>query len=81
MGEPILSFIGLFPLGFNIGGWLPCEGQILNIAENSALYSLLGAQFGGNNQTTFALPNLKDKSPLPGLRYFIAIAGIYPARD
>lgn len=45
-------------------GWLPCEGQILPIAQNQALYALLGTQFGGNGSTTFALPDLRGRAIL-----------------
>jgi microcystin-dependent protein len=79
--DAFLSFIGLFPFSCNIEGWLPCEGQLLNIMQNQALFSLLGTQFGGDGHSTFALPNLKDKAPLPGLRYLIATQGIYPIRE
>ena len=53
----------------------------MQISQNTALFSLLGTNFGGDGRTTFALPNLQGKEPVPGLRYCIAIQGIYPPRD
>ncbi|MBX2907980.1 MAG: phage tail protein [Taibaiella sp.] len=56
------SFMGvIFPMGFNFAPryWAFCNGQILSIAQNTALFSLLGTTYGGNGQTTFALPNLQ----------------------
>ncbi|MDK8182737.1 tail fiber protein [Paenibacillus sp. UMB4589-SE434] len=64
MSEPFLAEIRLFPYGFAPKGWLPCEGQILNINTNQALYSLLGVTYGGDGRTTFALPNLKGRVPI-----------------
>jgi microcystin-dependent protein len=53
-------------VGFNFApiGWALCNGQILSISQNTALFSLLGTQFGGNGTSTFALPNLQGISPL-----------------
>lgn len=80
--EYYLGDIVLFPYSnFTPMDWMPCEGQILQVAQNSALYSLIGNNFGGNGSTTFALPDLRNASPLPYMRYFIATAGIYPTRD
>jgi microcystin-dependent protein len=47
------------------GSWLPCNGQIMSIAQNTALFSILGTTYGGNGQTTFALPNLNNPSKIP----------------
>ena len=81
MAEPFLGQIQ--PYGFNFAprGWAMCNGQILPIAQNTALFSLLGTTYGGNGQTTFALPNLQSRWPLhfgqgPGLSaYVIGEAG------
>ena len=76
-------FIGqilLLPYQFAPKEFLSCEGQLLQISQNTALFSLLGTQFGGDGRQTFALPDLKGKEPLPGLRYCIAVNGIYPTR-
>ena len=70
--EPILGEIKLFAGNFAPKGWLLCNGQILSIAQNTALFSILGTTYGGNGQTTFALPDLRGRAPLgtgpgPGL--------------
>lgn len=72
MSEPFLGQIMLVPYNFAPRGWAFCNGQILPIAQNTALFSLLGTTFGGNGQTTFALPDLRGRVPLssgqgPGL--------------
>ncbi len=79
--EPFIGTIRLMPYNYTPYGWLPCEGQILQIQQNSALFSLIGNKFGGNGSTTFALPDLRGFEPQPGARYFIALYGIYPVRD
>lgn len=72
MSEPFLAEIRIFPYNFSPRGWAFCSGQILSIAQNTALFSLLGTTYGGNGQTTFALPNLQSRTPIgfgqgPGL--------------
>ena len=62
--EPFLGEIRLFPWSFAPRGWALCEGQLLNIAQNTALFSLLGTMYGGNGQSTFALPDLRGRSPV-----------------
>lgn len=80
--EYYLGDIALFPYSnFVPMDWMPCEGQILQVQQYSALYSLIGNNFGGNGSTTFALPDLRNASPLPYMKYFIAIAGVYPSRS
>src|SRR5260370_4008333 len=67
MSDPFLAEIRIFAGSFAPRGWATCDGQILPIAQNTALFSLLGTTYGGNGQTTFALPNLQGASPLhPG---------------
>src|SRR5438132_6311276 len=61
MSSPFLGMIILVPYNFAPRGWAFCNGQILPIAQNTALFSLIGIQFGGNGQTTFALPNLQSR--------------------
>ena len=78
--DPFYGLIRLFPYSFAPRDWAPCEGQILNISQNTALFSLLGDNFGGDARVTFALPDLRGKEPTPGTRYFIALTGIYPSR-
>jgi microcystin-dependent protein len=72
MSDPILGEIRMFAGNFPPRGWAFCNGQILPISQNTALFSLLGVQYGGNGTTTFALPNLQGRAPLgqgqgPGL--------------
>lgn len=70
--EPYLAMIILFGGNFAIRGWAMCWGQIVSIAQNTALFSLLGTTYGGNGQTTFALPDLRGRAAVgwgqgPGL--------------
>jgi len=72
MSEPFLGMIAIYGFNFAPRGWAMCNGQILPIAQNTALFSLLGTTYGGNGQTTFALPDLRSRVPLhfgqgPGL--------------
>ena len=72
MSDPFLGQIQ--PMGFDFApaGWAKCDGQLLSIASNQALFALLGTTYGGNGQTTFELPDLRGRTPLhegtgPGL--------------
>jgi microcystin-dependent protein len=72
MSEPFLAEVRIFPYNFAPRGWAFCNGQILPINQNTALFSLLGTTYGGNGTTTFALPNLQSRTPVgigqgPGL--------------
>lgn len=62
--EPFLAMIMLWPCNFAPRGWAFCAGQLLSIAQNTALFSLLGTTFGGNGQTTFALPDMQGRVPV-----------------
>ena len=64
MAEPFLSEIRLYSFSFAPKGWALCNGQFLPINQNQALFALLGTTFGGNGQTTFALPDLRARVPL-----------------
>jgi microcystin-dependent protein len=64
MSEPFLSEIRIFSFNFPPRGWALCNGQLLPINQNQALFALLGTTYGGNGQTTFALPNLRGKVPI-----------------
>lgn len=65
--DSFIASIILFAGNFAPRGWAFCQGQILSIAQNTALFSLLGTTFGGNGQTTFALPDLRGRVPVhPG---------------
>jgi microcystin-dependent protein len=72
MSEPYVAQIILFPYTFAPRNWAFCEGQLVAIAQNQALFSLIGTTYGGNGTTNFALPNFKDRSAIgagqgPGL--------------
>lgn len=64
MSEPFLGELRLFAFGFAPKGWAMCNGQLLTIAQNQALFSLLGTTYGGNGQTTYALPDLRGRVPM-----------------
>jgi microcystin-dependent protein len=64
MAEPFLSEIRIMSFDFAPKGWATCNGQLLPINQNQALFSLLGTTYGGNGQTTFGLPNLQGKVPI-----------------
>jgi microcystin-dependent protein len=61
MSEPFIGQVMLFAGNFAPRGWAFCNGQILSIAQNTALFSILGTTYGGNGQTTFALPDLRGR--------------------
>jgi microcystin-dependent protein len=64
MAEPFLSELRLMSFNFAPKGWALCNGQLLPINQNQALFALLGTTYGGNGQTTFALPNLQGRTPI-----------------
>jgi microcystin-dependent protein len=64
MSQPFIAQIQPFGFTFAPKNWAQCNGQILPIAQNTALFSLLGTMYGGNGQTTFALPNLQSRVPM-----------------
>ena len=64
MSEPFLAEIKMFAGNFAINGYAICSGQILPIQQNTALFSLLGTNYGGNGTSTFALPNLGGRAPM-----------------
>jgi microcystin-dependent protein len=64
VGTPFLGEIKLMSFNFAPRGWAQCNGQFLPINQNQALFSLLGTMYGGNGQTTFALPNLQGRVPV-----------------
>jgi microcystin-dependent protein len=72
MSSPFLAEIRIFGFNFAPRGWAFCNGQVMPISQNTALFSLLGTYYGGNGTTNFALPNLQGAAPLnfgqgPGL--------------
>jgi microcystin-dependent protein len=64
MAEPFMSEIRIMSFGYAPRGWALCNGQLLPINQNQALFSLLGTTFGGNGQTNFALPDLRGNTPI-----------------
>ena len=64
MAEPFLSEIRLMSFNYAPRTWAMCNGQLLPINQNQALFSLLGTTYGGNGQTTFALPDLRGRVPI-----------------
>ncbi len=64
MSEPYLSEMRIIAFNFAPRGWTLCDGQLLPIAQNTALFSLLGARYGGDGRTTFALPDMRGRVPL-----------------
>src|SRR5436309_4767054 len=72
MSNPFVAEIRIFAGNFAPTGWATCDGQLLPISQNTALFSLLGTFYGGDGKSTFALPNLQNSVPLhqgqgPGL--------------
>jgi len=72
MADPFVAEIRIFGFNFAPVGWAACDGQILPISQNTALFSLLGVNYGGNGSSNFALPNLQGRTPIsqgtgPGL--------------
>jgi microcystin-dependent protein len=64
MSEPFLGEIRMLGFNFAPQGWAPCNGQLLPINQNQALFSLLGTTYGGDGTTTFALPDLRSRVPV-----------------
>src|SRR3989442_4177147 len=75
MADPFVAEIRIFPFNFAPKGWAFCNGQILPISQNTALFSLLGTTYGGDGKSNFALPDLQGCAPLqqgqgPGLSLY-----------
>jgi microcystin-dependent protein len=67
MADPFVAEIRIFPFNFAPKGWAFCDGQLLPLSQNTALFSLLGTTYGGDGKSTFALPNLQGDAPMhPG---------------
>jgi microcystin-dependent protein len=76
MTNPYLGEIAVFAGNFAISGYALCDGQVLSISQYNALFSLLGANYGGNGQSNFALPNMQNNAPMhwgtgPGLSTYV----------
>lgn len=67
MADPFLAEIRIFPFNFAPTGWAQCNGQLMPISQNTALFALLGTFYGGDGKSTYALPNLQGAAPMqPG---------------
>src|SRR4030095_8834409 len=64
MAQPYVGEIRMFAGNFAPAGWMFCEGQLLAIASNDTLFNLIGTTYGGDGQTTFALPDLRGRLPI-----------------
>ena len=75
MADPFVAEIRIFPFNFAPKGWAFCDGQLLPISQNTALFSLLGTTYGGDGKSTFALPDLQGSAAMhpgqgPGLSLY-----------
>src|SRR4051794_14758376 len=76
MAQPYVGEIRLFAGNFAPAGWMLCDGQLLPIAENEVLFQLIGTSYGGDGQSTFALPDLRSRVPIhQGSGFILAQAG------
>jgi microcystin-dependent protein len=67
MADPFVAEIRIFPFNFAPKGWAWCNGQLMPLSQNTALFSLLGTTYGGDGKSTFALPDLQGRAPMhPG---------------
>ena len=65
--DPFVAEVRIFPFNFSPKGWAFCDGQILPLSQNTALFSLLGTTYGGDGKSNFALPNMQGNAPMhPG---------------
>lgn len=78
MADPFVAEIRIFPFNFAPTGWATCDGQLLPLSQNTALFSLLGTTYGGDGKSNFALPNIQGRAPMhiggaqpgPGLSFY-----------
>ena len=67
MADPFVAEIRIFPFNFAPKGWAWCDGQLMPVSQNTALFSLVGTTYGGDGKSTFALPDLQGRAPMhPG---------------
>ena len=64
MADPFVAEIRIFPFNFAPRGWAWCDGQLMPLSQNTALFSLLGTTYGGDGKSNFALPNLGGRAPM-----------------
>lgn len=79
--DEFIGKIDLYPYSFAPMGSALCNGQILQVAQYSALYALIGNTYGGTYGQTFAVPNMQGLEPVPGMNYYIITEGIFPTRE
>lgn len=81
--DQFIGQIAIFPWDWAPRNWAKCDGQLMSIRENSALFALIGTEFGGNGRDNYALPNLSPIKTENGgdLAYYIALYGIFPPRS
>jgi microcystin-dependent protein len=75
VADPFVAEIRIFPFNFAPTGWAFCDGQLLPLSQNTALFSLLGTTYGGDGKSTFALPDMRGRAPMhpgqgPGLSLY-----------
>src|SRR5690349_16684014 len=80
MADPFVAEIRIYPFNFAPTGWAFCDGQLLPLSQNTALFSLLGTNYGGDGKSNFALPDLQGAAPLhagqgPGEEYVVGEMG------
>jgi microcystin-dependent protein len=76
VADPFVAEIRIFPFNFPPTGWAFCNGQLMPISQNTALFSLLGTTYGGDGKSTFALPDLQGNAPMhPGATHFLGETG------
>ncbi|HTW82593.1 MAG TPA: tail fiber protein [Candidatus Sulfotelmatobacter sp.] len=78
MSSPYVAEIRVFPFNFAPVSWAFCNGQLLSISSNTALFSLLGTNYGGNGSSTFGLPNLQGAVPMHTTSYSSSPLGTFP---
>jgi microcystin-dependent protein len=78
MSSPFVAEIRIFAGNFAPTGWASCDGQLLPISQNTALFSLLGTNFGGDGRSTFGLPNFQGSAPMHTTQYSSSPFGDFP---
>ncbi len=78
MSDAFVAEIRIFPFNFAPKGWAFCDGQLLAISQNTALFSLLGTQYGGDGKSTFGLPNLQGSVAMHTTQYAGSPLGDFP---
>ncbi len=81
--DVFIGTIKAFPYGYEPIGWALCDGRIMNVNQNAALFSLINNHFGGDGRNTFALPDLRGAEPDTRgyCQYYIVTMGLYPPRS